>query len=413
MLKLYAALFRPSGVFAFVAAGFVSRLTTAIVDFGLLLALSVHGRNYAVASVSVAALTLASGLALPVFGRLYDNRGQQWVLVRIAPLFGALMFALMAAVAGGAPSWLIIVLSAAAGVPMPVTGPLVRARWTAIFHDKPLLRTAYGFESATIEVVYITGPILATALATGVGRMAPLAAVVICGVGGTIALALQRGTQPEVAEPAGPAASETKAKKRTGGAWRLPELRVLYATRFFVGVVFGAVPVATVVFATAHHGRSQSGLLVGLWGLASMLAGLAYGGLKERGALYPRLLITLVLFAVGGLPLLAARGMVGAAVALLISGITMAPVTVSAMEVMQRVVPASILTETISWDGTVLAFGMAAGTVIAGATAQHLPASLTYGVSATGGVLALAAIAVWGRKVQRACALPVAAPEPA
>jgi MFS family permease len=397
MLRLYAALFKPPGVVAFVAAGFVSRLTTAIVSFGLLLALSAHGGSYAVASVSVAVLTLASGLALPAFGRLYDRRGQQWVLVRIAPVFGALMITLMAAIASGAPSWLIIAASAAAGLSMPVTGPLVRARWTAIFHGQPLLRTAYGFESATIEIVYIAGPILAAALATGVGRMAPLVAVVVCGVGGSLALAMQRGTQPE------PAASEPEPGHRTGGVWRLAELRVLYACRFFVGVVFGSVPVATVVFATAHNGRSESGLLVGLWGLTSMVAGLGYGGLKERAALYPRLLVTLVLFALGGLPLLAARGMLSAAAVLLISGITMAPVTVSAMEVLQRAVPASILNETIFWDGTVLAFGMAAGTAAAGACAQHLPSSLTFGVSAAGGVLALAVVAIWGGKIQRAC----------
>ncbi|HLK00693.1 MAG TPA: MFS transporter, partial [Streptosporangiaceae bacterium] len=194
--KQYAALFQPSGTTAFVSAGVVSRLTTAMVSFGLLLALSGHGNGYTVAAIASAVLLLANGLALPWFGRLYDRRGQYWVLIRTAPAFGLLMLLLMAAIAEGAPAWLLVVISAAVGVPMPVAGPLVRARWTAMFQDKPLLRTAYGFESATIEVVYIIGPILVAALVTGVGRMAGLAAVVVCGVGGSLALAVQRGTQP-------------------------------------------------------------------------------------------------------------------------------------------------------------------------------------------------------------------------
>jgi hypothetical protein len=39
------------------------------------------------------------------------------------------------------------------------------------------------------------------------------------------------------------------------------------------------VPVATIAFATAHHGRALRGLLLGAWGASGALAGLGYGAL--------------------------------------------------------------------------------------------------------------------------------------
>jgi MFS family permease len=241
LFALYTSLFHEPGAKGFAAAGFVSRLTMSMVTVGLILAVTVHGGGYATAGVAVAALTLASGVALPVFGRLFDRYGQRRVLIPMVLAFGALMLLLIGAIAAGASSWLVVLLAAAAGMPMPVA----------------------------------------------------------------LTLAAQRSTEPE---PSGRAAQA----RWTAGPLRVPALRALYLARFCIGGVFGALPIATVAYATAHHDRASSGLLL--------------------------------------------------------AGVTMAPVTVSAMEVMQLVVPASMLTETISWDTTALAFGMTARSAVVGAT---------------------------------------------
>ncbi|MFL6137274.1 MAG: MFS transporter [Frankiaceae bacterium] len=396
MLTAYAGLFDRPGTKGFVAAGFVSRLTGSMAVVGLVLALTQQGRGYAIAGTVVAALTLATGVMLPVLGRLIDRHGQHRMLVPMAAAFGASMLLLMSAIAAGAPVWLLVVLAVAAGAPMPVAGPLVRARWTRIYGGTDKLRVAYGFESATIEVVDIAGPILVTALATGIGPMAGLAAVVVCAVGGTLALAAQRSTEPE---PAG-----GKGADRSGtSSLRIPALRSLYVVRLCTGGVFGAIPVATIAFATAHHGRAVSGLLLGAWGGTSMLAGLSYGALAERTPLPRRLTVSVALFAAGGIPLLAARGLPGLAATLALAGLAMAPATVSAMEVMQRVVPPSMLTQTMSWDTTALALGMTAGSFMAGAVAGSLGAGRAFLVPACCGLLALVAVMGGGRRIHDAC----------
>jgi MFS family permease len=400
LLAPYASLFEERGTKGFVAAGFVSRLTGTMAIVALVLAITGHGGRYGLAGAVVAALTLATSVALPTFGRLIDRYGQYRVLVPMATAFGALMLLLMVGIAAGAPAWLLVILAAAAGVPMPVVGPFVRARWTKIYGGTDKLRVAYGFESATIEIVDIVGPIMVTALATGIGRMAGLGAVVACAVVGTLALAAQRSTEPE---PTG-----VRRDKSTGtSALRVPALRSLYMMRFCTGGVFGSMPVATIAFATGHHARALSGLLLAVWGGTSMLAGLGYGALEERAPLHRRLAVSVALFAVGGLPLLVARDIPVLAGLLPLAGLAMAPATVSAMEVMQRVVPSSMLTETMSWDTTALAVGMTAGSFVTGQVAAHLGVDHVYVVPVGAGLLALVAVALGGRRIRAGCLTPL------
>lgn len=397
VLRAYASLFDQPGTREFAAAGFVSRLTSSMVFVSLILAITGRGGGYAAAGAVIGALTLAAGVALPVLGKLVDRYGQHRVLVPQALAFGAAMLLLTVAVEAREKAWLLVVLAAAAGIPMPAAGPLVRARWTRLYQGTDMLRVAYGFESATIEAVEIAGPILVTALVTGIGPLAGLCAVLACALGGTLALAALRGTEPR---PAGRAAGGG-----AGSPLRVPALRALYAARFCVGAVFGAMPVALIAFATAQHGRALSGLFLGLYGVTSLVAGLGYGAIKGQAPLHRRLIISVALLAAGGIPLLAARGLLPLIGLLPLAGVAMAPATVTAMEVMQRVVPPAMLTQAISWDTTALAFGMTAGSFLAGATIAPLGADYAFLVPACAGLLSLIAVLAGSKPIRAACLL--------
>jgi MFS family permease len=401
LLRAYSGLFDQRGTKGFVAAGLVSRLTSSMVFVSLILAITERGAGYAMAGAVIAALTLAAGLAQPVFGKLIDRYGQHRVLVPMVLAFGVLMLLLTVAIEEREHAWLLVVLAAAAGIPMPVAGPLVRARWTKIYQGTDKLRIAYGFESATMETVEITGPILVTALVTGIGAVAGLAAVLTCALGGTLALAAQSSTEPE---PADRAASGRSA----GNSLRIPALQAVYAARFCVGAVFGAMPVSVIAFATAHGGRAFSGLLLGLYLVTSLVAGLAYGALKEQMPLHRRLIVCATLFAAGGIPLLAARGLPSLVGLLPLAGVAMAPATVTAMEVMQRVAPPAMLTQTISWDTTAVAFGMTAGSFLAGATIAPLGADYAFLVPVCAGLLGLVTVLAGTKPIRAAC---LAAPQ--
>ena len=183
----------------------------------------------------------------------------------------------------------------------------------------------------------------------------------------------------------------------------MPALQALYSSRLCVGAVFGAMPVSIIAFATAHHGRAFSGLLLGLWGVTSLVAGLGYGALKERMPLHRRLIVCVALFAAGGIPLLAAHGLLTLAALLPLAGVAMAPATVTAMEVMQHVVPPAMLTETISWDGTALAFGMTAGSLLAGLTVKPLGPDHAFLIPVCAGLLEMLAVLAGSRPIRAAC----------
>jgi MFS family permease len=379
-LAAYRELFAVPGPARFVSAGFVSRLTTSMINVALVLAITAHGGRYATAGAVVAVLIGFNAAALPVMGRWFDRHGQDRVLVPMVLVFGTLVGGMTAVVATGASDLLLFPLAAAAGLVMPVVGPLVRARWTKIYQGTPKLRVAYGFEGATIEIVYIVGPVIVTFLSTKIGPTVGIVAVAVAALAGTLALAVQRSTQPV---PTG------TMKKRGAGPLRFPALRALYVTRFGMGGVLGSMPILTVAYASAHHARALSGLMLAAWGFASMIAGLVYGALETRAPLQRRLLVSVVLLSVGLLPLLAVHGMVSLALLLALAGFAIAPVAVSAMEMMQRLAPAALFTETMSWDGTALASGVTAGSLVGGAVVAHLPIGLVFVVPIGFGCLAL------------------------
>jgi MFS family permease len=401
---VYARLFEVPGTKGFVGAGFLARLTTSMIGLGLVLALTAGNHRYAVAGAIVSVLVLANAMAFPVAGRLADRRGQDWVLPRLAVCFSVAMVAIIAVVASHGPVWPLFPLGLLAGATMPVAAPLVRARWTALYRGTDYLRAAYGFESATTEVVFIAGPILVTMFAVAAGPPAGLIAALAFAVVGALGLAYQRSSQPvPVGEP----------RKRTAAALRRPALCTLCLAQFGLGGVFGSVEIVTVAFATAHHARSLSGVLLGLWGLSSAITGLVYGAMTVRASLHRRLIVAVTLFACGFVPLLFARGIVELAVFLLISGLAMAPATITVFEVVQRVVPAAALTEAVSWAGSGVVLGMTAGSLAGGWAAEHLGLDYMYAIPVAYGAMALTVVGIGYRGLRAGCQTAGRAPEPA
>ncbi|MGG2474191.1 MFS transporter, partial [Rhizobium sp. BR5] len=95
------------------------------------------------------------------------------------------------------PAWTLF-LSAFLAAAMPSIPAMMRARWTEIFRDRPELNTAFAFESAADELVYIAGASLSVGLAVSLfpeaGMMISTAFLAL----GNFAFLLQRSTEPKV-----------------------------------------------------------------------------------------------------------------------------------------------------------------------------------------------------------------------
>ncbi|HEU0287422.1 MAG TPA: MFS transporter [Nocardioidaceae bacterium] len=377
-LMVYRRLFDPPGTVGMVTAGFIARLTVSMSSLGLVLALTAtnadHG--YATAGLVAGVFGLASSLLSPYVGRLIDEHGQRRILVPLALSFTVSMLALIGAIAGQAPNWVLLALAALAGASMPVCGPLIRTRWANLYGTSRMLRVSYALESVTDEIVYIVGPVLVAVIATSFGTSLGLLAVAACAAVGTLSLAVQTGTQPEP-NRGGPGRRAPKV-----ALVRNASLLVVCTALFGIGGALGALEIITVAYAELRQHKGWSGALLGLMGLASMVAGLAFGALRTRLDPARQLCATVVAFGLGLLPFWLVEGPVGGlldgllgrlvgglgvlAVLLFCSGLVLAPAMISCMEAATRSVSRTALTEAMTWASAAIGLGLTAGSLAGG-----------------------------------------------
>jgi MFS family permease len=392
MLSSYRSVLSRPGALRFSLAGMVGRLPLSMAGLGMLLLVQANSGSYGLGgSVSAVYMVVNAVLALPL-GRLVDTRGQGRVLALGCLVFGAAMVVLVWTVHSDWPLWSTYAAAAVAGGSLPPIDACVRTRWAHVLDLPAEVETAYAFEAVVDESVFIVGPILVTLLATLVDPAAGIAATVVAGVGGSLAFAAQRGTEP----PAHP--RDRAAGPRVPLPWRA--LGPLTVVCVALGLMFGAAEVITVAFADEHGSKSASGLLLALWALGSLLAGAITGAVTFRRGLTQRIrwgAVGLVV-AMAPLALVESRGVMAAL--MLVGGFAIAPTLIATTAMIEQVTPAARLTEGMALLQTGLVAGVAPGAAVAGIVVDHAGASPAYLVPLGAAVLAaVAARALPGRAV--------------
>lgn len=152
---------------------------------------------------------------------------------------------------------------------------MVRARWAARLGGSPLMPTAAAFESVTDEFTFVVGPVLATALCTGIHPAAGLVAEAALTLAGGLLFASQRRSQPPVHRPQG-------GDRARVSALSVPGVRVLIVAFLGIGAVFGGMQVSLTAF-TQHIGQPGiNGVLYGIFAGGNMLAGIACGAISWK-----------------------------------------------------------------------------------------------------------------------------------
>ncbi|MCL8024343.1 MFS transporter [Nocardioides bruguierae] len=390
MIGTYGAVLSHPGAKAFTLAGLVGRLPISMAGLGIVLLVQASSGSYALAgSVSGAFMVANAGLAI-VQGRLLDRVGQGRVVAVTAVLFAVSASLLVVAVqAGWALGW-VYVLAALAGGSQPQVGSAVRARWSHVLDRPGDVQTAFALEAVLDEVVFMTGPVLVTLLATSVHPTAGLSAAVVAGAVGGLAFAAQRRTEP----PAHP--RESGLPDTHGGPGprpRLPWATVLplAVVCAALGVLFGAAEVVTVAFSDEQGRESAAGFLLALYALGSLLAGLVVGTITWRSGPDVRVRWGAAAMAVAMVPLAFAPNLVVLGVLLLLGGASISPTMVAAMSLTEASVPRERLTEGMAVMQTGLVAGVAPGAALAGLVVDHVGASQGYLVSVAAGLVAAVA----------------------
>jgi MFS family permease len=370
---------RMPGVLSLFAASCVARLPMGAVGLLLVLHTQQITGSYAKGGLASGVYAVALGLSNPALARVVDRRGPTLVLRLGAPLAAAAMLVL-ALLRDGAPLGAILAAAAAAGLFQPPVGACMRALWPVLLDDADDRHAAYSLEGALLEIVYICGPLVIVA---GIGSWSTRAAMAACAAFlalGDLSFSahpVSRGWRPRV--------------EREGdltGALRGPGVRVLVAVFVLCGLSAGAVEVVIPAALESTGHRPLTGVLLGLWGVGSMLAGFAVGRLGAAADGPRRLAIALVAWGVAHATLGASGDPIVLGILLLIAGATIAPTFVSANGMLDHLAPAGTLTEAFTWTTTGVSVGIAAGSAAAGALVESASPAIAMLVLGAGGVVA-------------------------
>ncbi|MFI6059838.1 MFS transporter [Streptomyces sp. NPDC051286] len=388
----YGQLLRTPGAWTFLLPGFAARQPFAMLTIGIVLLVQHTTGSYGSAGAVAAVTGVSMALFAPQSGKLADRIGQRAVLLPGVLVHAASVAALTALALADAPLWLLFLAAVPTGASVPQIGPMVRARWAALLgaapgrKASPLMPTAAAFESVTDEFTFVIGPVLATALCTGVHPAAGLIAEAALTLLGGLLFAAQHRTQPAVRAAAAGASGQRVS------ALSVPGVRVLAVAFLGIGAVFGGMQVSLTAF-TEEIGRpGANGLLYGIFAAGNMLAGIACGAIAWKTGPRRRLIagytaLTLTasgLWAVHSVPLLAGLG--------LLVGLSIAPALISGYTLVETLVPASSRTEAFTWLTGSIALGQAAAVTVAGRLADAHGASTGFVVPLVGTLLALATL---------------------
>lgn len=380
MLATYRRVFSHPGSLAFSSTGVLARLPLSMMTLGIVILVSSLSGSYALAGQVSAAYVIGNAVVAIPHGRLADRFGQTVVLYVDTVLFALATGLLVRAATGEwATPWPHL-FAALAGAAMPQIGSMVRARWAHLVPEDQR-HTAFAVEAVGDEVVFVTGPSLVTFLSTLYAPQTGLLVALVVGTVGTLLLAIQRRTAP----PPHPNPEEGTDPL----PWRA--LVPIAVAAIALGSLFGALEVATVAVAEDGGHKSASGVLLGVFSLGSMVAGLVAGAIHWKASDLRRFQVGIAILAAAMLLLPFLDQLVVLGAVLFVVGTALAPALIAVVSLLEASTPRSRLTEAMAFFQTGISAGLAPGAYLAGLVADHVHGATTYWVCVGGGALSLVA----------------------
>ncbi|MDO5720412.1 MAG: MFS transporter [Actinomycetaceae bacterium] len=391
MLKTYREILSLPGAFKFSTAGFLARFPMALMGIAQILMVSTLYGSYTLAGQVAAASVIAFAMGAPVLARLVDAFGQARVMIPSLVISGLALIGLIgAAMIHADPLWLYVftMIGAATSGAM---GSMVRSRWSGVVKSAAQLHTAFSMESTLDELVFMTGPVLATVLTTSVHPTAGLMLAVTLLVGGGLWFLSQRDTEP--------APTRSTGTSSTSGSVMLQPVMIALALIYVgAGAMFGSIDVATVAFTDEFNQKSLSGVLLGIFAAGSMCAGLLYGARTWRFPLWKLFVAGVLALAVGATIIGFVSTIPLMGLVMFITGFSISPTMINVTSMVQRAVPSHRLTEGLTWMSTAMNIGVSLGAAVAGRTVDH---------SGSFGGFSVVIVSAWAMVVVTIVAVPV------
>ena len=358
----------------------LGRLPSAMGPVAILLSVTASGGGYARAGSLAALQGLAAAIGQPLLGRQVDRHGQRRILT-ISTATATLAWVLLGVVG---PRHLLAAASLAllTGISAPPLQSSLRTLWPSLLPDGSLLTTALALDSASAELIYIGGPLIATATAFALGPTAALGLTAAIGPIGTAFVVTAAPTRRLAIRD---------RQRHWLGALRTPGLRRLCPAMAAVGVAIGAVPVSALIASRQLHDHLLVGTIPAAFAGGALVGGVVFGLRPWRGTLTTQLLCVAMAFSVSWIPLLLSATPTEAVIAAFLPGLWLTPVLTCSMVHVTHLVDQQMQTEAYAWLIAAIGAGESLGAVAAGACGAYLPGTLWPLLGSASALLLLAA----------------------
>ena len=375
MFANYRNIFAIAGAVKFSLAGFVARMHLSMDRLALLFIVVHETGSYGLAGLMVATASLVITISQPFWARAADKYGQGQVLY-INTLLRFTSFAIfISLVQFSFPIWSWFLAIIVAETNTINAGSLVRRRWIQILPDPKLKTTAYSFEALVDEIVFVFGPLLATALSTYISPVSGLVASMTFVVIGQPALARLRDTEPTIIK--------SDVQRKSPKILRRKSAQAIILPVFFVGGYFGSVGILVVAFTNKLGNPGIAGILLAIWALGSGFAALLNGIVGTHISHAKIFNYALIFMFVMSLGFIFANSIPALAVILFLNGLGISPVLVHAYATMEKEVSEDELTEAMTWVTTGTPTGGAIGSALAGQVIDNFGVKIGFWIPIT------------------------------
>ena len=355
----YRELWRTHGVIALLVSSLLARLPILATMVPLAFLAKDLSGTFRWAGVVAGAYSVGMAIAGPLWSRTADRRGARGVLLVTGIAWSVVCVGLALLPAG--LYRLMPVLTLACGALVPPVMQTLRAAWPRVVQG-PALRTAYAVDATAQELLFIVGPMLG---ATAVSVASPRLGVLLAGSSSAVFIWWYALRQPKPLHREHHGEVRLTARQLLWHRYRLP---LILSFGLWV-MAFNGISLGIVAFADEHGQRLIAGIFEAVWAFGSLVGGAVAGALPGRRTSYLWRRAALV---TAGMLLcvFATWSPVSLAVALGVSGLTLAPAIGALYERLGALTPDAVRTEVFGWMGSAAMGGAAIGAAVSGAVIE-------------------------------------------
>jgi MFS family permease len=347
-VRSYWSLLKTPGVARIIAAQLTARFPGGMLSLAYLLHIERIHNSYGAAGLVLAATSIGQAIAGPLTSRWMGVWGMRRVLSLTLAVCATCIFSI-ALVPMSIPAYMVV--GFIGGLSMPPIQPAVRTIYPKMVNSRQLT-PLFSLDASAQEIIWVAGPVLTTFVAL---QISTALAIMLAGsflvFGGIWFI-----SSPEVGRVRIP-----RSKRAFGNVLRRPPVLLATITGFLLVGACAAIEVGVV--AVFGHGGPQAGVVLAIWAIGSLAAGLSLGHVPiGPWALARRMFIVFVGMALA----MAGLNFWWLAFALFIAGVGIAPALAVIFAIVSSSVKFSDTAEAYGWVGTGQLIGAATGSAIAG-----------------------------------------------